>query len=316
MVLTIFLLYLVVGYHKMSVFNALAGNPVPKQIDFLVVGGGGGASRTTSAPTTNSPAGGGGGGVYSSNNVTILAGYTHTIVVGVGGRYLSNAYGVSTSNSGGFSQFHTYYAGGGNTGAYGKGGTSGAAGTSNPGTGYEGSSQSLALSQGNSGVPSALGGGGGGSLEAARNYQTGTNYFGTSITYMTAGRGVPSSITGANTRYGGGGHGQYSTGNSSGYAIADASGGGYCTWPISSNGYWTATTLNGVDGRGGGGSASDATIPNANNTGGSGGSGTVILRTLLTDMIANTTGNPDISTSGIYRIYKWTTAGTYTIRFM
>jgi hypothetical protein len=67
----------------------------------------------------------------------------------------------------------------------------------------------------------------------------------------------------------------------------------------------------GTDGQGGGGA------PNVFNggAGGKGGTGTVIIRHLSSEPIANTTGSPTITTSGDYRIYRWSTAGSYRIIF-
>jgi hypothetical protein len=101
---------------------------------------------------------------------------------------------------------------------------------------------------------------------------------------------------------GGGSRGTVGTGGAGGGGAGSPSGGGV-----------TATSGTTNTGGGGGGTGND--WQNAGQTGnaGSGGSGIVIIR--YADSYASataTTGSPNVTIAGGYRIYKWTSSGSIT----
>ena len=106
------------------------------------------------------------------------------------------------------------------------------------------------------------------------------------------GDGVAISITGSAVYYGGGG--------GAGRRGAGTSG----TGGLGGGGNAQSPGVNGLGGGGGGINASPEVINN------SGGSGVVIIRTIAT--ATATTGNPTITTDGLYKIYKFLTNGSIT----
>jgi hypothetical protein len=273
-------------FNNLEVQEPIEGVP----IDYLVVAGGGGGGEWN--------AGGGGAGGMTTGSVLLSTGTEYTITVGAGGAGGAGNSGTaqgSSGSNGSNSVFDTVTTiGGGGGGAYfdaspTSGGSGGGAGwiTEAGGAGTAG--------QGNAGGSSVQGGspfkgaGGGGAGAAGENNAGGSAGVG--------GIGLLSNITGTPTYYAGGGG---SGGNS---AASDGGlGGGGAGGAPGNNG--TANT----GGGGGGGSSTTTGGP-----GGNGGSGVVIIRHLTAYAAASaTTGSPDISVVGDYRIYKFTSSGTIT----
>jgi hypothetical protein len=275
----------------MTIWNVIAGkNNNLYNLDYLIAGGGGAASATLA---NYNASGGGGGGFYQQSNVVFNTGIPYYIKVGAGGVWANNT--LKKGNNGDYSQFHTDVVGGGQ-GAFqygqGSGGAAGAYGNTSPGTGnaanYFLDAVDWIIANPSSGLVSSW----------ARQANTGLagsspagriNYYVSAQagdgTYAVSGwsyGGVYSSITGANTEYCKGGKDMY-------YGNAE----------------------NGV--RGGGGNAADWWY--RGNIGGSGGNGMVIIRHSLSLPVAYTTGNPTITTTGNFRVYTWSTPGTYTVVF-
>lgn len=270
--------------------NALVQEPlngVP--VEFLVVAGGGGGGEWNSG-------GGGAGGLLTGTQLLSFS-TAYTITVGAGGAGGTGGSGPAgaSGSQGSNSVFDTTTTiGGGGGGAYFEsaptsGGSGGGAGwiTQAGGAGTAG--------QGNAGGTSVQGGppykgsGGGGAGAAGENNAGGSAGVG--------GIGLQSSITGTATYYAGGGG---SGGN--GAASDGGLGGGGAGGAPGNNG-----TINTGGGGGGGGTTTTG------GPGGNGGSGVVIIRHLDTFAAATaTTGSPDISVVGAYRIYKFTSSGTIT----
>ena len=119
------------------------------------------------------------------------------------------------------------------------------------------------------------------------------------------GAGLPNSISGSSVTYaGGGGGGCYVAGTS--VPGAGGSGGGGNGGVFTGGAGFPGTANTG----GGGGGAT----PTASSTlGGAGGSGIVIIRySDIYTPASSTTGSPNITTSGGYRVYKWTSSGSIT----
>lgn len=266
---------------------------MPISVEYLIVAGGGGGGSDTGG-------GGGGGGVLTGTASKAYA-TTFTVTVGNGGN--GGLYPTDGTN-GGNSVFDNLTATGGGRGAtetFGNGvaGGSGGGGSGGPGlkTGGAGTS-----GQGNSGGngggvnPSTYGrgGGGGGAGSAGSNAgSTGGN----------GGNGVASSITGSSVTYGGGGGGGSLNSGSGG--TGGTGGGGNGGGPVNAAGANGTNELGG----GGGGAANDT--GGSREAGGNGGKGVVILKFLTADTNTPTvTGSPSITTSGSYKVYKFTSSGT------
>ena len=222
-----------------------------------------------------------------------------------------------------------YFAIGGGSGATGgvssvNYGSGGAAGVVRTGTSYfvPGATYTITVGSGGAGSNGIPSGAGGSSIISGTGISTIT---------ATGGNSASTGFTGAsNADYSGaanGGGSQYVAGGGAGSAgNATHDNGGAATALT-----WTGTTLYfGGGGVGGGGSGIPGTGggaffgAGATNTGsggggagsdtggGAGGSGCVFIRVPDTLSVATTTGVPTITTSGGYRIYKFTASGTIT----
>lgn len=271
----------------------------PATVDYLVVAGGGGGGYF------NGGAGGGAGGVVTGTDFAVAANTALTVTVGTGGAGSTgvNVYGGNGTASV-FSTISTVGGGGGGSGdgtAYngqlGGSGGGGATAGSTVGTGGAGTAgQGYAGGAGSTDGSYRAGGGGGGAGGA-----------GTASTSATGGGaggiGISSSITGTATYYGGGGGGGGYTSPRMG-GVGGLGGGG--------KGSISGPAGNGIANTGGGGGG----IFNSGGAtaGGAGGSGVVIIRYADTASPAVTTGNPEITVSGGYRIYRFTQSGTIKFR--
>jgi len=265
------------------VISSYVPPPPPSTLEYLVVAGGGGAGNFFS--------GGGGAGGYRAGSTSVTAGTPYAITVGAGGigrtapeASFPGVIGYNGSNSVFSSITAIGGGGGGNTYATGlAGGSGGGGGAQMPGgagTAGQGNAGGTGrIQSGDSG-----GGGGGGAGAAGSNAQ--------SLKGGDGGIGIQNSITGTPTYYAGGGGGMTESGSGT----------------------------QGVGGLGGGGNAYSSATPNTGGGGGgsqgSGGSGIVVVRYPDTYAAAtSTTGSPDITVAGGYRIYKWTTVGSGSITF-
>lgn len=281
----------VTGYIK-----ALKWPYVGREIQYLLVGGGGGGG-------TGGSGGGGGGGGTVYGTLTAPSGVAYVVTVGAGGS-IGGAGNIS-SVTGGVLVIPTAYGGGQgqgtSTGGPGNGGSGGSGnaigyGATSFGKGiYPGSTYIDAPRQGYDGVNGAQYKGAGGSGAGGQGASSGQG--GTGLIY---------NISGADTYYAGGGGGGASSLNGGQYSGAGgAGGGGSGSTSITSGNAFPGTANTG--GGGGGGRASTS------GTGGAGGSGVVFIRYLDTfPAAAATTGNPTMTVSGGYRIYKFTQTGTIT----
>ena len=263
------------------------------RLEYLVVAGGGGGG---------SLGGGGGAGGLLTGNVINLSETTYTITVGSGGSGAVDhpVRGTNGANSSIVGVISTL--GGGAGGSWslsaGQSGGSGggAAGTTTShvgGSGTEGPPRQ-GFAGGNASGSSVAGGGGAGA--AALNTTSGSG---------SGGIGIENSITGTSIYYaGGGGAGAWQ----GAYAAGSGGLGGGAT-STAWNGAQSGTNNTGGGGSGGGFNGSSIFAP-----GGDGGSGVVIIRydNRFSEALT-TTGSPTVTTSGGYRIYKFTSSGTITL---
>ncbi len=263
-------------------------------IDYLIAGGGGTASGTLNNLNAS---GGGGGGFYQQANIVFNTGIPYYIKVGAGGIWSNNV--GRAGNDGDYTQFHTDIVGGGQgafkTSVTAGGGSAGAYGNTSPGTGNPGQTYldgrawvtanptiaaSIPIVTSNLGLANT-GIAGSSPAGVPSYYVTAVAGSGNGVGGLSPG-GVYSSITGSNTEYCSGGFGMYQ-----------------------------GSGQNSI--RGGGGNAYDWFY--RGNGGGNGGNGMVIIRHSLSLPVAYTTGNPTITTTGNFRVYTWSTPGTYTVVF-
>ena len=288
-----------VGSSSLSAFSDYLRivSPVPTQL-LLIAGGGGG-------PTGNyndANGGGGAGGLLyygtetpkpvNGSNATLYTNITYAVTVGAGGTGTANGtdskingFGVDITAKGG--------GGGGNgSGTSGSGGSSGGSqgnggggnwGANVAGQGFRGGAGDTFAAGGN-----AVGGGGGG----AGGNGTDGGFYGSGG--GNGGIGLAYSISGASVGYAGGG-----TSAGAGAANQASSGGG----AINTNG-----TMN--TGGGAGGGTGYWGPPATNSTG---GSGVAIIRYADSLPAATTVGNPNVTVSGGWRIYRFWQSGSINI---
>ena len=289
--------------------------------EILLVGGGGAGG----VGSWTGSGGGGGGGVIHDTSAILYPGTTYPIVVGAGaaGYPNKNSYSELQGQS---SEAFGYTALGGGTGGqftndgqdtpsnFAQTGGSGGGGTGIPSmTGlFTGTYENIYHQQAAAGTPSLFpagnttavsyqnsGGYGRQSPDASSRFAGGGGGAGTPGGNASGqdagdgGDGVAISITGSAVYYGGGGGGGRR-------GVPGTSG----TGGLGGGGNAESPGVNGLGGGGGGINASDQVINN------SGGSGVVIIRTMAT--ATATTGNPTITTDGLYKIYKFLTNGSIT----
>jgi hypothetical protein len=218
-------------------------DPLPYDIDFLVVAGGGGSGSAK----TGSGSGAGGGGGYRTSTQSVIGGTTYTVTVGDGGAGGTGTSGNVVGSNGSDSSISgsglttiTSAGGGGGGHASGGAGTAGGSGGGGGGnsgatgaTGGAGNTPSTSPSQGNNGGTVTTGGGygsgGGGAGGAGVNggasaggVGTANSITGSSVTYSaggSAGNNNPGSAGGANTGNGGQGSGQAYAGAAGGKGV-------------------------------------------------------------------------------------------------
>lgn len=282
-----------------------AVTPANQFMEVLIVAGGGGGAYKANA---RAGAGGAGGLLYygsetpktpNGSALQITTGVTYSVVVGAGG--VRSEPGVGDSQgTGSNSSFHTYTASGGGGGGYNDSPAVGWPGGSGGG-GFIGAAGGAGVAgQGNNGGAGTFGGafpsGGGGGAGAAGEVGIGAARGG------NGGNGLQYSISGTATYYAGGGSGDvYFAFSASNPGTPGLGGGGTGFNDINVSQWGTSGAANTG---GGGGSGSDA-----NN--GLGGSGIVIVRSNIPAVA--TTGSPQVSTSGGFYIYRYTSSGS--IRF-
>jgi len=278
---------------------SIAAADSPTSINYLLVAGGGAGGAYG--------AGGGAGGLLT-NDLSISSDVIYTVTIGSGGTSTTSSTtsganssisgsGITTltgigGGAGGRSPFQN--AQGANGGSGGGSGTAdnnvvtGGLGTAGPPRqGYNGGSF-------NGGANYYAGGGGGAGAVGYDNDAPSNNQ-------GKGGIGVTSSITGTSTYYAGGGGGGGFNGLSYGGLGGGGRGGG-STETFTG----TAGSIN-TGGGGGGGGYSGGVI-----AGGSGGSGIVVIRYADTYPDAVVTGSPTFTTTGGYKIYKFTSSGSIT----
>jgi hypothetical protein len=283
--------------------------------DWLIVaGGGGGGSRFGG--------GGGAGGMETGSSITLTSNTVYTATVGAGGAgggasggsYTGGAHngsqggtsslsgtGISTvsvsgGGYGGAGDSQDGGAGGSGGGGAGRFATSGGAGTSGEGTaGGDGSGTNMG--------GDVYRGAGGGGKGAAGNDSTNTD----NAANGAGGNGSASSITGSSVTYAGGGGGAGGSSDQTNQSSGGTGGGGA----------GNCADLNGVAGTantggGGGGGGYGVQTGGTNNPGLAGGTGIVILKVPTASYSGTTSGSPTVTTSGDYKIIKFTGSGTYT----
>lgn len=292
--------------------------------EILIVAGGGSGGQHT---TTNANGGGGGGGVLYGTTVELVSTTNYTVSVGAGAATNnSNSNGARGTNS--FIANYVAIGGGGGrgsgvnySGSANDGGSGGGYAYPNGGSGQGGNSLQTSIGSmtgyGNPGSSSAAtwtGGGGGGAGTAGVDgwlAAPGGN----------GGQGLPFSITGTQKYYAGGGGGG---GNSSERAGDGYHGGGRGAGTTTYYSYGTYTnevnsttlgsgTPNAIVNTGGGGGGGSYWAPNGGwgGGGGSGGSGIIVIKYPDTYAAATVTGSPTVTIAGGYRIYQFTSSGTF-----
>ena len=287
-----------------SVFSIIDTNLAPPQLEMLIVAGGGGAV----GPGASGGAGAGGLLYYGANTLPktpngglqqTVSG-TYSITVGAGGAQNTRGSNSVISLSG----VDLYTASGGGTS--GAGGGSG--GGSPPVAGTPG--------QGNPGGPSspshptgAFGWGGGGGAGAAGaagvvDQIVPAGPFARGVG-GAGGAGLYYDISGTDTAYAGGGGGG---GNGGGNGAFGGGGGSGVGGTGGDNFFYRGGTPGAINTGGGGGGGGSTPYSN-----GTGGPGVVILRYPSAKGAASaTTGNPNVTVSGGYRIYRYWQSGTIT----
>ena len=275
-------------------------NTFPVTLEYLLVAGGGGGGYAAEPNPAGDGAGGGGAGGYVLGSLTVNNGTEYSIIVGAGGVTNTNGEDTIAFNKlavGGGCGGSDLYAGASVPLSTGKNGGSGGGAAANCGNTQPGGSGTSG--QGNSGGSTSgcdsgrNGAGGGGAGASGQNGNGGGS---------NGGNGIQLSITGANIYYAGGGGG--GSGSSTNNAGTGGLGGGGNGANISSSGFPGAANTGG----GGGGDAAGG----GGATGGTGGSGVVIVKVLASEYSGVTTGSPQVSDVGLYKILKYTQSGTYT----
>lgn len=262
----------------------------PSFAEYLVVGGGGAGGRIMGS------GGGGGAGGVRQGILSLTKGTTYTVTIGAGGADQNppvagsdSVLGPITAVGGGCGISAGEPIRAGNTGgsggghAYGAGTYLGVGADGIPGQGNRGGHGQLTTAS------PYRGGGGGGAGSPGRDATDGANSAG------DGGAGIASDISGTLTTYGGGGGGHTTAGLPVAFGGAGGGGAG------GSDSAGTAGTAN-TGGGGGGGNAA----------GGTGGSGVGFLRYPASfAALTSTTGSPTITVTDDWRIYKWTSSGTF-----
>ena len=303
------------GTISIADFYGKASIAPPPSIEYLIVGGGGGGGSDSSRYFG---CGGGGGGGVLTGTLATTSSVTLNITVGSGGAENTNGNPSSIDTLVAFGGGY----GGTNSRSPGNGGSGG-------GAGYRRSIAGIGtLGQGHNGGNSggyyygaAVGAGGGGASAIGNN--AGTKYPGAYPNVGgNGGLGFLSSISGTAKRYGGGGGGGAYIPNT--YDIDSSEGGNGGTtniWRGNGSGteynernsptFFQAGNGEANTGEGGGGGGGGSYT--ANYHAGSGGSGVVIIRYLdIYRDASDTTGSPTVTTSGGYKIYKFTNSGSIT----
>ncbi len=292
----------------------------PPSVEYLVVAGGGGGGGGSNAGGYTGGGGGGAGG-FRTGTLNIDEGTSYTVTVGAGGA--AGSAGTFGSN-GSSSVFSSITSNGGGRGSNGagiaydaSGGGGGGAGGSGGGSGYRFTVGGAGTpGQGNNGGYAGTGeegsGGGGGAGAVGGNGSTSPAQY----TGGNGGNGTASSITGSSVTYAGGGgagglgDGGYNGRGGTGGTGGGGTGGGNNGTYTSPGGNATAGTTN-LGGGGGGGTRNVG--GNTPALGAAGGSGVVIIRYADTFPAATTTtGSPEVTTAGGFRIYRWTSSGSIT----
>lgn len=303
-----------------SGFLTSGSNSFPPFVEYLVVAGGGGGGGG-SAIGGYTGGGGGGAGGMRTGFIPIESGVSYTVTVGGGGPAGGTAaFGSNGTNS----VFASVSSRGGGRGSNGAGiaydatgGGGGGAGGSGGGSGYRFTVGGAGTpGQGNNGgyagpAEEGSGGGGGAGAVGGNGTQTPVQYKG-----GNGGNGLASSISGSPVTYaGGGGAGGLGDGGYNGTGGTGGTGGGGTGG--GNNGIYTAPGGNATAGTtnlGGGGGGGTRNVPGASPAlGAAGGSGVVIIRYADTFAAATTTtGSPEITVAGGYRVYKWNGDGSIT----
>jgi hypothetical protein len=261
------------GYINGDWHRFLTANQNNYVISYVIAGGGGGGSE-------NYPGGGGGAGQVTVSTTSVIPGTTVlTMTVGSGGA--QNTTG-STSSITGVGQG----VGGTGSSAGGYGGASG--------NGYGGGVPFI----GNGDTSFTAAGAGGGAAAAGQSGNgaaTGSGGVG--------GSGLETTISGVSVYLGGGGGGGAQVSGNGGAGGTGGGGGGHG----GGGGSGAAGTVNTGGGGGGTGANNGSTY-----FGGNGGSGVIYLRIPTVNYTGTSTGSPAVSTSGSYKILKYTGSGTYT----